>query len=568
MKLSVQLFFFVPTILCALTSLNATTATRHGKATTNTDANVATKHINLHRKQVRSQRSAPEVVFSEDEAQSRTAQLTRYLQASFLHAKGNAQESFKSYQHLLAQNPSPYIFGGFFRLLFDVGQFKSIVTLYEKKQAEFEKAFKDSLDFQLIVAQAYLNTEQEAKAEKLFSALAEKYPDNEQVAYYTALTFIQNNQLDKALEFIDDCLEKPILHTKYFLFYFLKSKIHLQQHNPTKALAMIEKSIEAYPKFDRGWLFKSILLEQQGKVNDAITGYKKFLDLVGSEETIEKQLVQLLFSQQRYSEAAHYLKKMKRYTPEFHFDLALIEFKAGSYPSALAHVNTCLDKSPNFKQAHLLKIDILLAQKNTRAALSFLRDWLIKNPQDNLIVHTLLLLRNAGVQRSELIATLEEVNKACTPTLGMLSALADLCVENGDHKQGITYYHSIFNLTHDAKLKAQILYHIAYILFSTKNYHNLENFISKALKSQHTSSNLYNLIAFYYVQTNQKLDLALEYVDKALASDPQSAYYLDTKGLVLIKMGKKEEAIDILKQALNLSPNDSEILKHIALARE
>jgi tetratricopeptide (TPR) repeat protein len=560
---------FTTLLLLTMLPLKAT-ATHRQTATSTTDIKRSASAKRLHLRETRAskKRSISDIYFVEDELQETSSLYTRYLQAAYLHTRGKATDAYKAYQHILAQNPPPYAYEGFFRLLFDVGQFKNIVTFYERKRATFETAFKDNLEFQLLIAQAYLNTDQEAKAVKLFTALTEKYPDNEQVAYYTALSFIQNNQIEKALAFIDECLKKPILHSKHFLFYFLKSKIYLQQHEPAKALAMIEKSIEVFPKFDRGWLFKSILLEQQGKINEAISGYKKFLDIVGSEENVEKQLVQLLFSQKRYSEAAHYLKKMKSHLPEYHFDLALIEFKAENYSSALEHINLCLSKAPDAKQARLLKVEILLAQRNPQAALAFLHDWLATNPQDNLIVHTLLLLRNAGVSRADLIKTIEDVNRTHTPTLGILSALADLCVESGDYKKGIVYYHSIFNLTQDATLKSKILYHIAYVFFMVKDYKNLDLFIPKALKFALTSPNFYNLIAFYYVQTNQKLDQALIFIEKALATDQHSPYFLDTKGLILIKMGKKAEAIATLQKALDSSPNDSAILEHLALARE
>ncbi len=527
--------------------------------------NYRTKVKHRHEKK---NKSAPTVCFIEDKQKSTAATYARYLQASYLHTRGKAADAFKAYQYLLAQEPSPYTYDGFVRLLFDTGQFKGIVSLYENKTAILETAFKDNLEFQLMVAQAYLNTDQEIKATSLFTALAEKHPDNEQVAYYTAISLIQNNQLEKALSFIDECLEKPVLHSKFFLFYFLKSKIYLQSNQPAQALAMIEKSLEAFPKFDRGWLFKAVLLEQQGKINDAISGYKKFLDLVGSEETIAKQLVQLLFSQKRYSEAAHYLKKMRNHVPEYHFDLALIEFKAENYISALEHINTCLSKTPDFKQARLLKTEILLAQKNPQAALAFLKDWLIKNPQDSSTIHTILLLKNSGISRPEIIKTIEDVNRASTPSLGILSALADLCIENGNYKEGIVYYHSIFRLSQDEQLKSKILYHIAYVLFSVKDYKNLDSFIPKALNYVATSPNLYNLIAFYYVQTNQNLDKALDFIDKALALNPSSPYFLDTKGLVLIKIGKKTEALDILNQALSAAPNDNTIIEHLELAHE
>ncbi len=553
-------------LICFTIPLHAMPVVRHRTKSAITDNNIRSRTLHLEQKDAKATATQPSIYFINDEQQESSYE--QYLKACYLHARGKAPDAFKAYQHVLEQAHSPYAYGGFFHLLFDIGQFKSIVALYERKANILEAAFKNNLELQLIIAQAYLNTDQEAKAERLFTSLAEKYPDNAQVAYYKAVSFIQNKELDKALVFIDDCLQKPILHAKHFLFYFLKSKIYLAQNQATQALAMIEKSLHLFPRFDRGWLFKSILLEQQGKINDAIAGYKKFLDLVGSEEMIEKQLIQLLFAQKRYEEAAHYLKKMKSNRPEHQFDMALIEFKAGNYDKALQHVNTSLAKAPSFKQAKLLKVEVLLAQKKSPEALAFLQAWLEENPQDNFVIHTILLLRKSGVPITELIKTIESVNKKATPSFGLLSALADLCIEHGDYKKGIVYYKSIFSLTTNQELKSKILYHIAYILFTIKEYTHLDNFIPKALAFKPTSPNLYNLIAFYYVQTNQKLPQALELIEQALATERHSPYYLDTKGLILIKMGKKDEAQEVLKEAQAIAPHDTVIAEHMKLTKE
>ncbi|KKQ49535.1 MAG: Tetratricopeptide TPR_1 repeat-containing protein [candidate division TM6 bacterium GW2011_GWF2_38_10] len=526
-------------------------------------------HNKTHHKKTPPPKSAPSITFIEDNPSTahKHESYARYLQACFLHSKGKAHEAFKAFQQLLAKPHPPYIYDGFFKLLFDLGQFKQISTLYQQKKAYFHKAFNKNLDFHLIVGQAYLYNNQEQEALTVFKKLATTYPDNDQIAYYTALSLIESKQYDKALEHIQSCIARPTLHNRAFMFYFLSAKIYHQQKNYDQALDTVEKSINLFPRFDRGYLFKAMLLEQQGKIKDAIAGYQQFLHVVGSEETIEKQLVQLLFAEKRYPEAAHYLKKMNRRGPAFSFDLALIEYKAQNHHDALNHIEEALSLEPHNQRAQLLKTEILLAQKNLDQACAYLESLLLQNPHNHALIHTYLLLHKAGVSKKTLITHLETINKTITPSHELLSALADLSIETGAIDQGITYYQSVLQLTNDELLKEKLRYHISYIAFLAKKYDVLDQEIATLTNETSLTAKQYNLYAFYYAATNTHLDQALLWIDSALRTAPQSPYFLDTKGLILHKMGQNNDAQKCFKSALAQKPHDQTIQKHLLLTQ-
>jgi tetratricopeptide (TPR) repeat protein len=61
-----------------------------------------------------------------------------------------------------------------------------------------------------------------------------------------------------------------------------------------------------------------------------------------------------------------------------------------------------------------------------------------------------------------------------------------------------------------------------------------------------------NFLAYCLAQKGDRLDEALGLIDEALKSEPKSAAFLDTKGWVLVKMGKVQEARDVLKDALDI----------------
>ena len=485
------------------------------------------------------------------------------LKRDYLHYKGTPAKTLEALKtHEMINGPAQSK-EGLIRILFDINQFDKIAKLFD----ETKGAFDNDLEIQLIFAQSFLNLSQDEKAESIFKKMSEKFPDNEQVAYYTAVSYIKNNQIDKALNFINQCIEKQGLRNKHFLFYFLKSKIYSQLGMNKEALEFIEKSLDLFPRFDKGWLLKALLEEQLGRVNDAIKGYKSFLDLVGRDAAVEKQLVHLLFSQQRFGEAADVLRGMEVDSPEYFFDLALIDFKAGKQNLALESIEKALQKFPDFRKARLLKVEILLSQNQKEKALDFMKDWIIKDAHDNAVIRILILLRRSGVSIDSIIKVLEGVVQKNGDDVGILSVLADLYLEKDDYNKVLEYCKKLFAAVKSGELKSKILFQTAYIYFVTNEEVQMVRVLKEAIKYNPVYPSAYNLLAYHYAQNDKNLNDALKLADFALKTEPNCYYYIDTKGFVLFKMGKIKEAEELFARALQLSPDDKVIGEHLELAK-
>ena len=66
----------------------------------------------------------------------------------------------------------------------------------------------------------------------------------------------------------------------------------------------------------------------------------------------------------------------------------------------------------------------------------------------------------------------------------------------------------------------------------------------------------------------ERLDEALRHAQTALSLDPQNAAYLDTLGWIYFQQGRYADALQYLRQADALHPNDAEILEHIEKTQE
>jgi tetratricopeptide (TPR) repeat protein len=116
----------------------------------------------------------------ENNSKSDEATYNLYTQANYFHSSGNTQKTVQTYKKLFEKKPPIFVYDGYFRFLFDVGQILKIVEIYQKNEDKFKKNFEHNLDFNLLVAQALLMSNQDEKAEKIFVNLAKEFPDNEQ----------------------------------------------------------------------------------------------------------------------------------------------------------------------------------------------------------------------------------------------------------------------------------------------------------------------------------------------------------------------------------------------------
>ncbi len=486
-----------------------------------------------------------------------------YIKACYQHRRGLAPEAFESYKQML-NKPHPLdIYDGFIRLLFDTGQFATIINVLHQKKTDLEKKFKDNLDLRLIFAQAYLYVGQQEEAEKQFTQLNEEFKDNDVIAYYTAISLLRKNNLGPALSFIEKCLARPALKNKHFLFYFLASKTYQQMNQPQQALRAIEKSLAIFPQFDRGLLLKAMILEQQGRINEAISIYQHFLVVIGRDDDIEKQLVQLLFSQKRFTEAANHLNHLggKTPTPEYYFDLALIEFHGKQLDKALAHINVALEKTPNFTKAKLLNLEILLARGNHEKALSLVQTWLTQEPNKVAVVQILLLFKKAGISTDKIIETLEKTLLVKKSML-LYAALADLYLESAQYQKACEQYQQALPLVQDKTMRAKIAYQVAYTTLKLNKKDDAKKQLEVLIKDAAYPA-AYNLLAYLCAQDENDLSTALTLVDKALELQADRPEFLDTKGQILLKMKKGKEAVALFKKALHYQPLNPLIQQHL-----
>jgi Tfp pilus assembly protein PilF len=106
--------------------------------------------------------------------------------------------------------------------------------------------------------------------------------------------------------------------------------------------------------------------------------------------------------------------------------------------------------------------------------------------------------------------------------------------------------------------------------YRLKEYGEAEEAYEKAMDLDPKNGDLYNNLAWVYVQQDRKLSKAQDQVMQALALTPDHRpYYLDTLGVIQLKLGNVRDAISSLEGSTRTIPRDqpdllTEAYQHLA----
>jgi len=122
-------------------------------------------------------------------------------------------------------------------------------------------------------------------------------------------------------------------------------------------------------------------------------------------------------------------------------------------------------------------------------------------------------------------------------------------------------------LVNDKKLEAEFLSQIGQAYLELDNIEDGKKYYLQAIDKDSESNVIKNNFAYHLANTKnphpQDLELAIKYINIAVKRSPNQYHYYDTRGWVLFKQGKFQEALVDLEKAIALSPTQSVVMEHL-----
>jgi tetratricopeptide (TPR) repeat protein len=189
-------------------------------------------------------------------------------------------------------------------------------------------------------------------------------------------------------------------------------------------------------------------------------------------------------------------------------------------------------------------------------------------PQGHPEYHAAELGRAEALRRAAkpdaAIEVLEQLARSYPDLPDVYSALGDLLRQEEQYGAAADAFDTALALTpEDAPGRWYLLYSRGISHERLKEWDQAEADFRGALALNPEQPSVLNYLGYSLVEKQIKLDEALEMIERAAASRPDSGYIVDSLGWVLYRLGRYSEAVSHLEKAVELMPVDPVVNDHL-----
>ncbi|WP_439522140.1 tetratricopeptide repeat protein [Marivita sp.] len=191
-----------------------------------------------------------------------------------------------------------------------------------------------------------------------------------------------------------------------------------------------------------------------------------------------------------------------------------------------------------------------------------------KVPEDHPAYHAAELGRAAALSDSDKTDAAVEVLQKLAKTHGdqpiVLSTLGDTMRQLERYDEAIAAYTQALDLFEEETVSQWFLHYARAICYERLDrWDEAEADFRAALNLNPEQPQVLNYLGYSLVEKQEKLDEALNMIERAAAARPESGYIIDSLGWVLYRLGRYEEAVSHMERATELMPVDPIVNDHL-----
>ncbi|MBO1254061.1 PEP-CTERM system TPR-repeat protein PrsT [Alteromonas sp. 5E99-2] len=423
----------------------------------------------------------------------------------------NQEPDNSSYQLLLTQ------------LLYQKKQFKESLALAETFNALFPKNRAGLI----VLVKSHLALANYASAEHLAKGVVNEHPEDTRAAFLLAQSLFFQNKLEQAQDIL---LRIKTVDSNNPLPLELLARLYVKQNNLLFARKELEQLIRKHLFVPEYHIALANVFYKERNIEDAI----KQLNIVqGIWADQPHNLIELSQHQnqiQDYSGAYTSLKRAEKLSPDNSaviMPLIRSALRVDKLDEAYNYAISFAKKHPDNVGANIRLGEVLNAQKKSSQAQSYFLKALELDNRNKTAAAQLYQIALKGEKDSKFENIANTILQKNPSAFFVRRLLADYLLQAGENNQALEHYLTLANSN---------------------------EIIEKA--------NINNNIAFIYSQS--KPELALGYASKAVEESHNNADYIDTKGWVLAKLKRLDEALPYLRQAYAINSASPSIRYHLA----
>lgn len=431
----------------------------------------------------------------------------------------------------------------------------------EEALAECQTAIKIEPSFlqaQALCGNILMAMQREKEAIPYYKKVMELDPTKEDVYLHVAIFYLKNFEYEQAVDTLKAMVKAA---PESALGYYYLAKTYDQMRLPREAVTYYKKALDLKPDFEQALIEMGISQETQGLLGDAIESYKGLLEINQANANVIQHLAQLYIQQKRLEEALALLQEKGGKTLENSRKIGLLLLELERYDEAVNTFQEILSAEPGAQQ---VRFYLATAYEEKEAADLAIAEFQ-KIPKDSpyyldAIGHLAYLYKEKGDPAKGVALLQEEIKQQPTKIEAYLH-LAGFYESMERYRDGLDVLKTM-----DQKLQGdpRVLFRLG-ILHDKLGQKALSvSMMKRVLAAAPNDAQALNYLGYTYAEMGVNLDEALAYLKKAVELKPDDGFILDSLGWTYYKMKRYNEAITQLERAAQLSDGDATVIGHLA----
>lgn len=336
--------------------------------------------------------------------------------------------------------------------------------------------------------------------------------------------------------------------------------VHAGETN--EAMQAIDAALSQRPDWPMAIIMRARILTREGNLPAALKYLETAVNNAADTTVLRLAYARLLVDSQRLDDAWQQfsvLHEQASSNKDILYAFAVLSMQTKRLDAAEQQFKKLAAFSERRNEAYFYLGQIAELRKNKSGAMEYYSS--ISSGQHYLdaqvrIAYLLADLKGVEAARQH-IETIETSRPA--ERVRLYIAEGDMLTEAKQYPQALKLYNEALKTSPD---NTDLLYARAMLGEKMGDIKRLEIDLRRIIKSNPNNAQALNALGYTLADRTQRHEEALGYIKQAMALEPRSFYILDSLGWVLYRMGRYDEAVKYLRQAIELNW-DPEIAAHL-----
>jgi tetratricopeptide (TPR) repeat protein len=355
----------------------------------------------------------------------------------------------------------------------------------------------------------------------------------------------------------------------------------MMRRRPEDAIALLRRSQALNPDLLDATVDLAKIYRATGRTEDAIRQYARAERLAPENPAVPLELATLLFQFERDAEALDVLRRAMRRMEDRTPLVSYCYRVGGEFASrrqlerAVPCFRLAAESDPRQRALFYQVMGELYESAGRRAeALEAYRAATrAEPPLPQPYVRIAMLLADTDPDRA--LAVLRDGTARLPESAAITLAASYIHTRQHNPAAALAGFDRLWQLpglAHD-KLGEAFFLHYAILLEQADRWPDAERILRQCVEAHPDSSDALNYLAYSWAEREMNLVEAEAFIARALDAEPDNGAYVDTLGWIQYRQGRLEDALQTLRRAFDLMPQDPTIAEHVgdtlsALGRE